>query len=314
MQIPFLVRGSIAAVLAILPVPAQSDTQELADASQRLRAALVKAAKMDALAFKSVESQDDAFRRRMPFGGAAEDVQITGACCSGMVHATIGYDDDQVLFGNGRMLARRSDGDWKLRRGCLADGQPLPFVPDPALLLQVLASLPEEALKVTHVEEGTIKDAKVVTYGFSLTGDRAQDLVLSGSLPRAAGGRMMIMIGGGGGLDAAKPEVTLDLAVSVEPESGQILRVHTKGYTKSELPGNVQVRFAGADGVEVGGEEEEEAAPPKKDGPPEYSKGLPKRHVDKNTSLTEFDLTLSKHGQAKLPELAEAQRKQLGLR
>lgn len=307
----------LAAVLASSAAPAQTDDADLAEASQRLRAAIEKTRALDALAFKSLESQDDAFRRQFPVGaGGGEDVQVSGTWCGGVTRASVGYDDDEVYLANGRMVARTADGPWKLRRNCLADGQPLPHVADPGLTFEVLAALPDEALKVKHVESGKVKDVDVTIYGFSVDGARAQDLALSGLLPRASGGRMLVMIGGGGGMRTPPPDVSIDFAVSVDPKTGLVHRVHCKAYTVSNLPDNVQVRFAGADGVEIGGDEDEkdEEPPAAKDAPPTYSKGLPKRRLAKNVSLTEFDLVLSKHGEATLPELPADARKSLGLR
>lgn len=314
MKHPRILGGAVAAALATVSLSAQADAPDFVEAGQRLRAAIDKTSKLDSMSFKSVESQDDAIRRRMPIG-AAEDTQVSGTWSQGTIHASIGFDEDQVVLANGRLLARKTDGDWKLRRACLVDGQPLPFVTDPGLMFAVLANLPAAAFKVTNAEEGKIKDTAVITYGFTLEGEVAEDLALCGIVPRATGGGMMLMIGGGGGggMSMPKPDVTLDLAVSVDAETGYVARVHCKAYTKSEMPGNVQVRFAGADGVDME-EAAEEPEPAVEDAAMQFRSGLPKRHLGKDTSLTDFDVTLSRHGTAKLPELSEASRKLLGLR
>jgi hypothetical protein len=298
-------------VLFASPLAAQAEGPDRAAAAGTLRKALQQTAALPAIAFKSVESRDEAMMRHLPIG-AAEDVQVSGTLADGVLHASIGYDDDEVVLADGRMIARQQDGAWKLRRGCLADGKPLPFVLDPSVLLGVLARLPESALQVTRVEPAKLKDRDVMLYSTTLTGAAAEELGLCGAMPRG-GGRMMVMIGGAGA-PQPKAEVTVDLAVSVDPATGHVLRVHAKSYAKSELPGNVQVRFAGADGVEFdSGEAEEEAADEAgQAGPLEYSKGLPKRKLDKKTSLTEFDVSFSQHGEAKKPELTDAARALLG--
>ncbi|MEZ5962363.1 MAG: hypothetical protein R3F56_00830 [Planctomycetota bacterium] len=313
MQSRLLPHGLAAVLLASVLVAAQDSND--ARARDALRAALTKTSKVEAIAFKSLETQDDALRRRLPIGGESEDTQVTGTVTGDVLAASIGFDDDNIVAARGRMLARRGDGEWKLRRSCLADGRPLPFVADPRLLVETLANLPDDALQVTHVESGTVKDAEVRIYGFTVSGRVADELGLTGALPRATGGHMMMIFGGGGLAEPPRPEVSIDLAVSVDAESGYVVRVRSRSYTKSQLPGNVQVRFAGADGTELAEEEEVEAeTPADKDAPLQFRKGLPQRHLGKDTSLIEFDLALSRHGEAKAPAVSEAGRKLLGLR
>lgn len=297
---------SYLATLLACALPAQADTPDPA-AETQIRTALEKTRRLGSIAFKSVETRDDAMLRQLPVPGQ-EDVQVSGSVSGGVLHASIGLDDDEVLIADGRMAARRQNGTWKLRRGCLVTGKPLPFVLDPKVMLGALADLPAGALRPVQVEAGKLKDKDVTTYGLHFAGETAEELTLCGVLPRPAAGPVMVMIGGGHD-DPPKSEVTVDLAVTVDATSGFVVRVHSKTYSKSELPGNFQVRIADGNGVEIEQADDDDEAkekPTTTAAALEFSKGLPKRKLDKKTSLSEFDVSLTQHGTAKAVELTDA--------
>ncbi len=312
-----LLSASLAALLSSLWLSAQTTTPDLATAEAQLRAALEKTRGVSSIAFKSVESRDDAFMRQLPIPGG-EDTQVSGTSGRGTLHASIGFDDDEVLFANGRMLARQQNGAWKLRRGCLVGGQPLPFVADPLVMISVLADLPAGALLVTNVASVTTKDPKdaqrereLVTFSVHFKGQAADELAMCGLTPRASGNPMMSMLGGPGG-EAAKPELTTDLAITVERDSGLVVRIVSKAYSKSEQSGNFQIRVGGADGAEIDDAEEEDDETAVAEASLRFSKGLPERKLDKKTSLITFDISLSQHGTAKTPTINDAAKALLG--
>ena len=301
-------RASYGLLAVLLPSIAFAQDADNGNRTEQLRAALIKMSKVNALAFRSIEVQDQAFLRNAGIGGGQE-TEVSGTSAKGLLTATI--EEDRVAFAAGRMVAQRDEGEWKLRHDCLADGGPLPFVHDPIRTFAFLADLPDAALKVTQVEPGRSKDRDVLVYSVSLTGATAQDVTLAGLLPRASSpGRMLIM--GGGRMRTPPPEVTVDFAFYVDPATNEIQRLHSKAYTKSSMPGGMVMRVAGPGGVEIQqGGDEDEATDDK--GTPPIKKGLPQRKLGKDLSLTEFDVSYSKHGSAENLELTARAKTLLGL-
>lgn len=290
--------------------------------TQQLRAALDKTRKTESMAFKSTESRDVAMFRDS--GMPQEDTTVSGNWRYGLLQATVGEDGDEVLFGNSRMLAKRNDGDWQLRRNCLANGSPLPFVVDPSAVVAALHDLTDAQLQVAKQEPGRHRDRDVLVYSVTLTGKVADQLLLSGFAPTGGGSPMAIFaVGGAGRMEMPRPEVTLDIAIYVDPGTNLIQRIHSKAYTKQDMAfgGRVMVRVAGPGGVAVESGEEEEEDEGEDDAndksgkqPLEYQKGLPKRKLNKSTSLSEFDLTLSSHNEVKPAELGSNVKRLLDLR
>lgn len=304
------VRASYGVLAVLLPSLALAQDADSGNRTEQLRAALIKMSKISALAFRSVEVQDQAILRNAGIGGGQE-TEVSGTRANGVLTATI--DEDRVAFAAGRMVAQGDDGDWKLRHDCLADGSPLPFVHDPIRTFAYLAELPDAALKVTQVEPGRSKDRDVLVYSVSLSGATAQDVTLAGLLPKASGGPGRMLVMGGGRRRTPPPETTVDFAFYVDPATNEIERLHSKTYSKSSMPGGMVMRVAGPGGIEIqqGGDEEEAAEDDS--GPTPIKKGLPQRKLGKDISLTEFDVSYSKHGSAETLELTARAKTLLGL-
>ncbi len=302
------VRLSYGLLAVLLPGVAVAQDADSAKHAQQLRAALVKMSKLSAIGFRTIEVQDPAFMRNAGIGGGQE-TEVTGATAGGLLTASI--EDDHVAFASGRMVAQREDGDWKLRHDCLVDGGQLPFVHDPLRAFAFFADLPERALRVAQVEPGRSKDRDVLVYTVTFTGSDAQDVALAGLLPKASGGPGRFIMMGGGGMRMPPPEVTVDAAFYVDPTTNEILRLHSKTYTKSSMAGGMIVRVAGPGGVAIEQDEEKEEAD---DGsPPAIKKGLPERKLGKDLSLTEFDVSYGKHGNAECLALTPRAKSLLGI-
>lgn len=320
--IPRPARHLPAAVLAIAFASLCGAQQANPAHTQQLRAALDKTRKTESLAFKSTESRNVAMLRDA--GMPQEDTVVSGTWRYGLLQATVGEDGDEVLFANSRMVAKRNDGDWQLRRNCLANGSPLPFVVDPSAVVGALQELTDAQLQVAQQEPGRHRDRDVLVYSVTLTGKVADQLLLSGFAPSGGGSPMAIFaIGGAGRMEMPRPEVTLDIALYVDPGTNLIQRIHSKAYTKQDMAfgGRVMVRVAGPGGVEVESGEEAEDEDAEEDtgnkggkAKLEYQKGLPKRKLNKSTSLGEFDLTLSSHNEVKPAELGSDVKRLLDLR
>src|SRR5690606_1602118 len=247
------ITARLAPLVLACALPAQE--VDLAQASERLQEALARTRALDAVAFQSIESTDEALLRGLPIP-PKDDVQVNGRRAGDLLLASIGYDEDEVLLAGGRMLARQGGGAWKLRRNCLADGRPLPFVADPLQMVGLLADLPAKDRAVVHAEPGKVRDADVTVYTITLAGAAADELLFAGFMPRTAGPRAMVALGGATDL-LPKPQVTLDIAISVDAATGHVVRLQSRAYVKSTLPGNVRIQVQGGGEFDEADEEEE---------------------------------------------------------
>lgn len=276
------------------------------DPSLVLKQGIDRMVKLNSVTFHSIEAQNSVMSRTIArqIGGAmgGGEVDVRGSWSDGILRATLNDDADEILSYRGRMVARNDDVSWKLRRNRLAAGGTMPFVLDPGRFFEALQALPAAALKIKHHKATTYKDRDVLILGVTLQDEAAQDFALSGALPAMSsgmGGGMMRMIraGGGSGAAAALPELTVDLALYVEPKTGYILKIKSRCYQESESGGNFQIQGGGGFG---GDDEEEEKVQEKdKDGKRIYKRGLPVRDLKDNLSRMDFDIILTKHGEAK---------------
>ena len=312
-----VVPPSVLLLLAgILPLPltAQDQTAAAPSAQGRLDKALAATAACKSLAFKTSESQDAAMTRR--FGGmmGGRDRDVSGKWADGLLFASFNDDEDEVITSGVRTRARHGDSAWKLRRGFTLGGAPIPFLLDPGLLVESLRALPEAARKVVHEDKAKVEGKELEVFTLTLDGEAARDLALCGAMPKVSGMGGIIFAGGGPpGMQAAAPDVKVDVAVFADPESGLIHRVRLKGYEEGGMAGNVMIKVAGPGGGEE--EEEEEEKDEKKEGkdtPLVFKAGLPVRKLGKQVSAVEFDVRLSEHNKAALPDLKPEVRKQLG--
>jgi hypothetical protein len=291
-------------VALVCVATAQTEPDRSAPAEQTLRAALAKTRKV-ALSFRSRETHDVALLRNLPIAGEPE-VIVVGTVHGNTVRASL--DDDEVLFAAGRMVARSGNGAWQLRRRCLVDGRPLPFIFDPHALCHVLGRLPVGALTPAQSASSQSNGKDFVTHVLHFVGTQAQEFVWSGALPGADGGRVRV-VSDQTGAPAGKTEIELDLALTVDVTAGVVVRVQSRIYSKEALPTNVALRFAGApSGQRTGADDSDAQTRAAHEAGLHVRDGLPERKVGAHTSVVTFDVTLSEHGTARPIEISAAVR------
>jgi hypothetical protein len=218
--------------------------------------------------------------------------------------------DEFVQVGR-HTLARSGDGEWRVRKATYVDGNAAEFVPDPPLLLRMLASVEPAP---THRAAAALDDRPVEIVSATLTGDQVGELVFSGALPRPFGATRTVAVGGAGRAAAAPPEATVDVAITFDPATGIVHRVHLRTYWKA--PGGAMVLVGGAGGRVPGAgvgevEKKEEPAEPAPGTPTEYVEGLPVR-PSAGMMVANFEVRLREHGQVPVPVLDDKQRRLLG--
>lgn len=309
------------------PAPKQAEPQQI-DSDALLQKAIQKMASLHSLCFQTTETQDAASTRQIlkqmaglgagaVLGGG--DKVVRGAFSDGILHAKMNDGNDEAVLYRGRMVAR-SDSSWKLRRNRLHGGAPMPFILDPQLFFEALGQVPRSSITVRKVDHQETTQGKRVVLSLSLTGDAANDFGLAGTLPPVAKGfgGMAMKLGGMGG-DAKEPDLTIDLALTVDPATALVHRVRSATYQEGGLPGGGRVMVGGA-GFGEEEEEEEEKEEDKEEvktrdaqGNRIYKRGLPIRKLKDSLSRMEFDISFTKHGQPYVFELDAAGRKLLRL-
>jgi len=317
--------------LTLLPAQQESPAPQgvPAAAKQKLADALSKTSQQHDTAFevKWGPEAKQGNNNNNPFGallGSRMSGKVTGTWHEGLSHIKFdGDEDDELLLAGARMLARDGNRDWCRRRGHFADGNKLSYVPDPQALLQQLSGW---KLAVTKRGAGSFDDRPVEVLSVTLTNEQVADLFYAGSLPPALqyggnvfGNAVQLAIGGGGGGRQAPPapNLTMDLAIALDPGTGQVFEIRGNAWAEKNGNGNMFVFRGGAGQVQIGAggddeeeEEEEEEEEADDEGPLEYKDGLPKRSK-KKLSCTKFSLRLTQHGQAPKPTLTETQQKLL---
>jgi hypothetical protein len=317
---------------AALAAAQQQDSPDpLAQARGKLQKALTTMAALPSCSFAAKWGPDE--KAKKAEAGGPVIVQVAGGgtfgpsapgAASGSwtpagLHLQI--DDKELLLAGRRMLAKDANQDWTLRQGRLADGSSAGYLPDPQLLLEMLARMD---LAVVHREVGMQDDRPVELLTATLNQDQVADLVWAGALPLGSAGIGAQMFFAGAiaaGAKAArpappKPDATVDLCFKLDPGTGLVHGLHFRCYSKNELVAGGRAVFvaAGGGGIQVGGgadEEEEEAEQPAGKQEQRFENGLPVRSR-KKLAVTDYALDLKDHGKAKLPELGEQARSLLG--
>ena len=295
-----------------IPAPGSAEAAQLVDKGIEKMLAIGRGT------WKTSEVQDSAMMRGsgVPFGNDGTDVE--GGWHQDLVWGETG--NDRYVRHGGRMVVK-AGGAWKLRASKLASGQPVPFTLDPVMLFSALRDLPAAQRAVVHTEAAEIRGKKVVTLAITLDGDDAGDFAATGAIPDVSGGMGgFLVVGGlGGALGLPEPEQTVHLAVSIDPENGDVLRFAVKTYEKNPMFGNIQVQVAGA-GMGGDDEEEDDAAEEKAEeeagekDKPEWKGGLPTRKPGKSESVVMFRAEFLNHGLADAPELDDKAKALLRLR
>ena len=312
---PIRIVSLCAATVLALPVAAQekSNAEPPAERSPEevLALAVKRMSQLTAVAFRTTETQNSAMSRQVAkqvggvglMGGGGSTIR--GTWSDGVLSARVNDDGDRVVLYRGRMVARNDDIEWKPRRSRLVDGAAMPFVMDPQRTFEALVALPKAARRVARSEKGQYKDRDVLILSITLEGEAAQDFALSGTLPTVSsrmGGAMAFVrrMGMGPGGGGALPELTVDLALYVDPTTGYVHKMKSRTYQESQAMGNVQIQIAGGGVLGGGGgddEDEDEDELREKDakGRRIYKRGLPVRRLGDNVSRMDFDIVLSKH-------------------
>lgn len=226
---------------------------------------------------------------------------------------------DELLLVGARTLAKDAQRAWCRRRGHFADGTISTVVPEPQALLQLLGAWP---LSVTRRDAGAVADRAVEVVSVTLNKEQARELFWSGSLPLAlmAGGSPRLHVDVGVGQRARPatiaPDLTLDLAIALDPGTGTVYQVRGNVWIDTSAKGRVRV-FGGVpttnlqiDLEPLGGDVEDDDDDTSPAGPLQYEDGLPQRSL-KKLACTTFTLRLRDHGAAPRPELSAAQQQLL---
>jgi len=304
--------------------PKQPDPQQI-DAAVLLQKAIKKMGGLKSVRFRTTEAQDAASTRQIMkqmagLGGGMlggdQDKIVRGALSDGVLHAKMNDGDDEAVLYRGRTVAR-SDSEWKLRRNRLYNGSPIPFVLDPQLFFEALGQLPKSALKIRKVDHRETTAGTRVLLSITLKNEAANDFALAGTLPAIAkgfGGMVLKMGAGGGG--GGEPDLTVDLALVVNPTTALVHKVRSASYQEGGMPGGGRVVIGGGGGFgddEEEEDEEEEVKTRDAQGNRIYKRGLPVRKLKDSLSKMEFNISFTKHGEPYVFELDAAARKLLRL-
>ncbi len=315
-----LITGSIAAQDEGEAPKKQQRTREM-----KLAQACANMANLESLAFTTTHTTTNRVAMIVMQGGGkfrGKTIASKGIWHKDLLKVEVG-DDDQFIFRGRRMIASNDDSDWALRRAKTADGQELFFALDPGVLF---AGLANTRFKVTHQGVGMVANRPVETYTIRLKGDDARTLLWSGAIPKddgktggranGAGGAMVFRAFGGvlGGAADARVKIHVDLAISIDPATKLVLRVHGRSFVEGRnqgLPARVVINGVG--GVQLEQEEEEEDKEKAKSGALKNGLPIPEKSTIKKSTVVEFTFDFTGHNQTTAPKLSSRARKLLGL-
>jgi hypothetical protein len=326
----------IPALALLLTTCAMAQTQpddNLDPARQRLAQALAKTQSLTHTAFTVQWKQPE-----LPGAAPAEDDNAPAAlqnmrkrmqaARSGTVHGSwhpdmlwLEFDNetaDTLLLSGRWTLARDKERPWCLRTARFADGNPIPFLPDPLLLFRELAAM---ELTLTRRGIDAQEERPLEVLSLTLTHEQASRLQWAGLLPAGllGGGDPMMAalmqrgMGAGERMAPPVPETPLDLAITIDPATGRLHRVHFRTWQQA-----MQLR-AGTATVQVGfppqggrAQRKAESEPAKQaTAPTLFDRGLPRREGD-NLEPFDFEIVLQRHGEQPAPELDAAMKQLLG--
>lgn len=304
---------TVVAALATAVVAQQPATPKPhAAAGERLHKALVAAAGATDVAYRIRWGAD-----APPAGeGGTKSAPVSeagGSWHADRVHLRLGGKaGDEFVMNGRRTIARDAQRPWAQRRGRLADGTTLRFLPDPTGLLAFLA---DQELAVGHADVGAIEDRPVEVVTATLTPEQVAEATWSGLLPAAfTTVPTRLTIAGAGAGDARAPEpaptADVDVAVHFDPALGVVRRVHVRCWLKPEIQrGNrIALRF-NADGRpervdESAVEEDEQANAEAAKLPLRHADGLPLR-PRRGLLVSDVVLDLGEPGKTPAPALDE---------
>jgi hypothetical protein len=217
-------------------------------------------------------------------------------------------EHDELLQVGRHTLARSGDGAWRLRKDSYADGNAISFVPDPPLLLRLLASF---ELPLTQRAVATLDNQPVEIVSAMLTPAQIGELIFAGAMPKPFAATTTTRVGGAGRAPAATPEATVDVAIAFDPATGAVHRVQLRTYSKRS--GGAAVLIGGRGVGKAPEPEKQPEAPvePQPGAPVQYVDGLPARPSDGMT-VTNFEVRIRDHGKVPVAPLDAEQQRLLG--
>ena len=273
------------------PKPDGAQAKPDAEAVRVLEKACTTMQNLGAVTFKTSESQDSAmmrrFRKQMP-GMGESTTEVEGTTGPGTAHLTFDEGAQEVIVAGTRSIARKTEGTWRLHRGTLANGDPMPFVLEPQQLFEALNTLSADSRKVLNAEPTKHKNNELMLVTFEISGKEAKQLAKSGLLPRFTGGPM-IAIGPAGHMRNEAGETSYDVGLWIEPGTGNVHRMRVRGFQKDAMAGNVQIQINGGGGEEDTDDDEANEEPAKADHKLKLKDGLPARGKKKDVSELEFE-------------------------
>lgn len=294
--------------------PAEPETLSLGEARALYTKACRKMSNLQGVTFTTETESTSALARQLGrniFPGGRQIGTIEGRWTPSLSEVWVG-DDHELLIHGTRMVARGADQNWVLRRNCLTDGSSLPFLLDPGLLFEALRDVDPADFELTRTETVQIQGADAVLVSVTVEGDAAHELVFSGALPKIENA-MIIRMGGMG--NAPRPDLTIDLAIYIDPTSSLVRRIVARSTEESALRGamgNVVFNINGAN-VAANADEKEKVATHDAGGDRIYEDGLPVRaNADKSVGTT--TMTFSDHDKPLKTEVDDRAKRLLRLR
>lgn len=306
---------------------------DLGPARQRLAQALAKTQSLTNTAFTVQWKQPDLpgiaptgdenapavlqdMRKRMQ---AARSGTVYGSWHPDLLWLEFDNETADTLLLSGRWtLARDKERPWCLRTARFADGNPIPFLPDPLLLFRELAAM-ELTLTRRGIDEQNERPLEMLS--MTLTHEQACRLRWAGLLPAGllgGGDPMMAALmqrGMGAGERRAPPvpETPLDLAITIDPATGRLHRVHFRTWQRAmQLQGGTATVTVGMPPQGGRARRDAESEPSTAVKPPsEFDSGLPRRS-GRDLEPFDFEIVLQRHGEQPAPELDAAMKQLLG--
>jgi hypothetical protein len=242
---------------------------------------------------------------------------VRGSWSDGLLWASSSDGKDQVVWRGRRMIGKQGEGAWQLRAGVVGEGAMMPRALEPETFFQALTS---GKLEVIHAQVGQLEDKPIEVVTAHASGDDAYALLWSGLIPDAVTNAYLPLrnLTSTGARGRAKQDLDVDLALWLDPATGDVRQLKVRCYTKMisaaggglVMPGGAPPRPGAAPEPEL---DDEEAAKP---GPLAFEDGLPVRKPRGRDMLmvVSFDVTFQELGTAKPPALDATARELLGMK
>jgi hypothetical protein len=178
----------------------------------------------------------------MPFGNQKQRMQLHGVIEVGHgTQAAFGTGEHEIFVARDHCVVRRAGGPWVLRRGHLADGQPLPFVPDLLALCTCLQPVTEQAKRRDAPPTGESMHQQIE---LTIDGQAARELMWSGALPAPDADIDRLIVGLAiPGVEVSPPKVHYEVTVTIDAQARLIESLIVRGKKAAGDAGGVGVEF-----------------------------------------------------------------------